>query len=327
MASIKTLKQLRDNIASTIRDTQISTIIDSYINLTLTEILTFHQWTFLRRKADFDTVADQEDYYLDEEIDKLAVIRETESDNKLIYVPDQDFYKVIPDPTATGYPRYYRLWEEVGVLAQLSADGTVYVKSSSASDTTSFKVSVVGRDANGLVVSEVLTCNGTTAVTSTTTFSAILQVSKSAVTTGTITLYATTGDGVLSRIAPEEIAPRYKKISMYPIPSAVITMYVEYFERIRTLENDTDVPQLDHKWIWVLREGSLAKAWGYKQNEQAALLSHKAFKASLNQMKREDSVNPDFIPHLRRHAVRYHSNVHRVSDSIGDEEPVYVVSP
>ncbi len=324
--ALKTLKELRDNIASTIRDTQISDLIDSYINLSLQEVLNYYPWTFLRRKTTFTTVASQETYFLDEEIDRIAVLRQTESDVKLTYVPDQLFYKLVPDPSnSTGNPQYYRLWEEVGVFTQLSSNDTVYVKSTSANDGSAFKVVIVGRDTNGLVVSEELTLNGTTAVTSSTTFSYIMQVSKSAKTTGTVTLYQTTGDVVLARIAPEESAPRHKKIGLYPIPSSAITMYVEYFERPRLLVNDADVPQVDHKWNWVIREGALAKAWQYKQNESASALAQRNFENGLRMMRRQDMANPDYIPVLLPHRIRTYSHVRRVSDSVGNEEPVYVI--
>ena len=74
-SSLTTLKELRDNIASTVRDTQISDLIDSFINLTGIEIHNFYRWTWLRRKQTFSTVASQEDYSLDSEVDGIALLR------------------------------------------------------------------------------------------------------------------------------------------------------------------------------------------------------------------------------------------------------------
>lgn len=326
--ALTTLDELRDNIAATVRETQITSLITNFLNLTLQEIWDYHPWTFKRRKTTMTLTANQEDYALDEEVDGLALIRERTTPNRLIYLPDQPFYELEPAPEdgGTGTPRYYRLWEETGFKAQLAADGTVYVASSSASDGSSFVVRIVGRNSSGEVVAETLTLNGTTAVTSTTTWDdgGLLQVSKSAATTGTITVSATTGDTVLSELAPEDLAPRYKKISFYPIPSATTTLYLEYWERLRLLVHDADVPMLDKKWLWVLREGALAKTWEYKQNEAATAQHYTIFANGLKTMVRADLRNLDYVPVL--HPRRWHHPiVRRYSDSVGDAFPSYGV--
>src|SRR3990167_4292765 len=171
-STLVTFDEIRDNIASAIRDTQIETLLSNFINVTLAEIWNHWPWTFKRRKTTFSTVPSQEDYNLDEEIDQIMVLRQRTTPLKLLYVPDRLFYALEPAPEdqGTGVPRYYRLWEETGFSTNLAADDTVYVSSSSTSDGSSFRVIIVGRNTNGQVVSESLTLNGTTTVTSTTTF-------------------------------------------------------------------------------------------------------------------------------------------------------------
>ena len=325
-STIATFDELRDNIASTIRDTQIETLLSNYINITLSEIWNAYPWTFKRRKTTFATVASQEDYNLDEEIDQIVVIRQRTTPLKLLYVPDRLFYQLEPDPEgqSTGIPRYYRLWEETGFSTNLAAADTIYVSSSSTSDGSSFRVIVVGRNSSGEVVSESITLNGTTSVTSTTTWAAsgLMQVSKSAQTTGTITVYRTTGATVLSEMSPEDRSPRYKRLSLYPIPSSAITMYVEYFERLRYLVNDADTPQMDHKWMWVLREGALAKAWAYKQNETASALAEAKFANGIRLMRLQDEANYDYVPVLQPRQVVY-STIRRTADSVSNAFPSY----
>lgn len=325
---MRTFDELRDNLASTIRDTQITTLLGEFINLTVAQIHNEHAWTWLRRKTTFATVTDQEDYNLDEEIDRLVLVRQIETPTKLIYLPDQHFYRALPDPEnqSSGVPKYYRLWEETGFSTNLSAADTLYVVSSSASDGSTFKVVVVGRNSSGEEVTEEITLNGTTNVTSTTTWAAagLKQVSKSARTTGTISVYRTTGATLLSELAPSELAPRFKRLSLYPVPSSAVTMYVEYFERLRLLVNDADTPQMDYKWMWVLRSGALAKAWAYKQNEQASAIAEAVFQDGLKKMKAQDMANYDYIPVLQPRQVVV-SNVHRYTDSINNSLPVYGV--
>jgi len=246
MGAISTLKNIRDTIASSVRETQVSDLIDSYINLTGIEIHNYSDWSGLRRKQTFSTVASQEDYNLDSEIDRIALIRQISSPRKLQYIPDDLFYKHIPAPenNGTGTPSFYRMWEETGFSTNLAAADTVYVVSSSASDGSTFKVRIVGRNSSGDEITETITLNGITNVTSSTTWAAagLKQVSKSAATTGTISVYRTTGATLLTRLEPDNLAPRFKRISLYPIPSDAVTMYVEYLERYRYLTNDSDVP-------------------------------------------------------------------------------------
>ena len=328
MAALTTFDQIRDNIASTIRDTQIAELLGGYLNLTGTEIHTAYPWTWKRRKTTFATVASQEDYNLDSEVEDIAFIRQLTTPMKLLYVPDADFYKYIPNPEdlSTGTPRLYRRWEQTGFSTNLAADDTVYVSSSSASDGATFTVRIRGRNSSGEVIEETLTLNGTTAVTSATTWDAagLMQISKSGTTTGTITCYRTTGATVLSELEPNNLAPRFLRVSLYPIPNAAVTMYLEYFEQYRYLVHDTDVPQMPTLWNWVLREGALAKAWEYKQNEVAAAQHQALYDRGLQLMKVADQRNVDYVPVLQPRQVVY-SNVHRYADSLNDAFPVYGV--
>ena len=133
---LTTLKEIRDNVASTTRETQAASLYDSFINLTALDIWLFHPWTFRRKRLTFSTVVDQEFYNLDSEIDEIAVLRQITTPVRLLYVPDPLFYKIVPDPEnqGSGVSRYYRRWEETGFSTNLVAADTVYVSSSSASD-------------------------------------------------------------------------------------------------------------------------------------------------------------------------------------------------
>jgi hypothetical protein len=306
-------------------------LIDNAINVTILEIGSYHGWSWLRRKMTFSTTASQEDYNLDEEVDRIVLLRQRTSPVKLLYVPDHIFYKMEPNPEGhgSGTPRYYRLWEETGFSTQNTSAEALQVASSSASDSSAFRVIVEGREStNNLIVRESFTLNGTSQVTGTTTFAiaGLLSVSKSAQTTGTITIRGATSLTTFSQIAPEERAPRFKRISLYPIPSSAITMYLEYLERIRLLVNDADVPQMDHKWMPVLREGALSKVWGYKQNETAAAATFQIYQRNLELMRRQDMSFADYIPVLQpRFAHR--STVIRVNDSVDNALASYILSP
>lgn len=78
-------------------------------------------------------------------------------------------------------------------LTDISATGTVEVLSNNAGDTTQ-TITVTGRDAAGVIVSQILTLNGTTPVASTQNYERILKAVKNATTAGTITLRKASDD-------------------------------------------------------------------------------------------------------------------------------------
>ena len=323
---LTTLAELRSNIGSTVRETQVNDLIDSFINLTALEIHMAHAWSWLRRKQTFATVTSQEDYNLDSEVDRIAILRQRDTPLKLTYLTDPLFYRYFPNPEdlGTGPPRIYRLWEETGFSTNLAAADTVYVVSSSASDGSSFTVRIIGRNSSGEVVGETLTLNGTTNGTGSTTWAAagLMQISKSAATTGTISCSRTTGATLLAELEPDNLTPRYKRLSLYPIPSSVITMYLEYYERFRYLVHGTDVPQMDQKWNWLLREGTLVKMWEYKQKEAQAVFHQQIFDRGLRMMRLEDDSNLDYVPVIQPRLWQ-RGTIRRNADSVNDAMPSY----
>jgi len=326
-----TLDEIRDNVAFTTREAQINSIIDSYINLTLQEIndpaWAFeqigirgynHLWTFLRRKNTFSTVDGTEFYQLPRDVDKISIIRQTTSPVRLRYLPDDVFYRYEPNPTEEGNPLYYRIWEEEGVSTVLAVADTITVVSSSSSDTSSFKVSIVGYNASGYLQSEELSLNGTTTVNGALTYVADkpIRISKSAKTTGYITVKEASGATTLVVLGPEERSPRFKKIGLYPIPSSAITIYLEYYTRLRQLVNDSDTPDMDEKWIWVVRLGAIAKVLQY-QGKPDYDKAQALYAAGVRSMIKADMQNPDYIPMLTKHNKGYSGVINLTDNASG----------
>lgn len=381
---MRTRLEIRQRVATDTRETQINTTIEEYINQTLQEIndpaWAFeqiaamrgynHLWSFNRRKLTL-TVSG-ETAQLPRDVDKISLIRQTDTPVKIKFIPDDLFYDYIPNPTATGRPKWYRIWEEEGVSVRLSTDDVITVKSSSASDTTQ-TVRIVGYDTSGLLRTESLTLNGLTDVTGTITYDAgkVLRVSKSADTTGIITVEEDASGTDLVKLAPTERAARFKIISFYPIPPSTTgvitafanygatvagtvkvtdathglstgttitisgttnyngnysitkidddsfyitatwvatetgawitydTVYIEYFTSIRRLEGDNDVPDLDEKWMWVVRLGTMAKVYMYQKNDGMFNTTQGLFASAVRAMVKVDMGNVDFIPNLR----------------------------
>ena len=309
-----TRKQIRDNILSTEQqlDAQIGDLVEDYINLTLREINNpgwalgggrHHLWSFLKRKTTFATVSGTEDYVMERDVDKIAVLRQTSTDIKLKQVPDEIFFNDIPDPTASGSPRLYRQWEIEGVSTRLASADEVDVVSSSASDGTSFTATVLGY-VSGRLISEVYTLNGTTTVNGSNTFDAReLFVAKSGVTTGNITFSKDSDASTLVVLGPQETSPRFKVITLYPKPDSAITMYLEYYKTIRELFNDSDVPEFHEKWHYVVRLGALAKCYQHLGKTTDFIAAQGNFAAAVRSMVADDTTNPDYVSYLRRRYI------------------------
>lgn len=85
------------------------------------------------------------------------------------------------------------------VFSDIVATDTVEILSDNAGDTTQ-TVTIYGRDSGGTLVSDALSLNGTTVVTSTQSFERITKVTVSAAHTGTITVRDTATDTTIAAI-------------------------------------------------------------------------------------------------------------------------------
>lgn len=320
--SVSSRREIVDNVLDTTRQerSQIGSLTEEYLNLTLNEIncpgWAFprknynYQWNFLREKTTFSTVSGTSDYVLPREIEEIASITQRATPIRLSQIDRRDFNTFVPDPSNhNGNPRGYMLWENEGVSTALATADTIDVVSSSASDAGSsdYTVTVVGYDSNGILQSEVYTLNGKTAVSGTQTFAAReIYVSKRSKTNGNITITENSGGTTLVVLGKEERAPRFKVITLHPIPSSAITMYVEYNTRIRELTNDSDVPNFNDKWHYVVRLGTLAKVFQYLNKEQNFIATHQMYAAGVRAMVAADKTNPDLVRHLlsRQHRNR-----------------------
>lgn len=317
---VSTRKQIRDSaLAATSQDnTQIGTIVNDFINITLNEINNpawafdkqghNHLWSWLRRKTTFSTTSGTADYIMERDVDRIAILRQTNSPIKLVQITDESFYRDMPNPTAAGNPYIYRLWETQGISTKLSAADTISVVSSSTSDGTSFTVSIMGY-IGGRLDSEVLTLNGMTVVASTKTWDAReVLISKSGITTGNLTVKAVSANTTILTLGREETSPRFKVVSLYPTPGSTITMYLEYYKAIRELTNDSDAPEFSEKWHYVVRLGTIEKIYQYLGKTNDYIAAREIYARAIKGMIAADKANPDLIQSLRRDLRAYSNN-------------------
>lgn len=309
--AVSTKKQIRDNVLLTTNQdsTQIGSLVDDYINMTLNEIndpgWAFnnsynHLWSWLRRKTTFATVVSTEDYIMERDVDRIGILRQLSTPIKLTQVPDELFFRYMPNPVESGSPLFYREWAVQGISTKLSSADTINILSSSSSDGSTFTVSITGY-ISGRLTTEVLTLNGTNSVSGSKTFDAReIYVSKSGWTTGDITVSRATGGTTLVIIGKDEITPRFKVLTLYPTPGSAITMYLEYYKRIKELVNDSDAPEFDGKWHYVVRLGALAKVFQQLGKTNDYIAAQSIYEKAVRAMVASDKTKPDLIETLGR---------------------------
>jgi len=248
---------------------------------------------------------------LERDIKDVAIVTQRESPTKIYRVTDEQFLKYEPEPTDTGNPVLYRLWEISGVGTKLSTADTIDVVSSSTSDDNDSDLAVtIWGYVNGILQSESYVLNGTTTVTGSTTFDARdIFVSKSKNTTGTITI--TAGATTLTTLGKEERNPIHKVMDLYPIPGSAMTIYIQYYSHLRELVRDSDVPQFDPNWHYVIRLGTLAKVYQFLGKENDFTTTQALYSASVRAMVNADRGVSDFIPRLERHRFRQFPHIRR----------------
>jgi hypothetical protein len=99
-------------------DTTLRAIALEWLNTGVRDISGRHEhWTWLEKTASFPTVADQLSYDLPADIDlsgrKVFSVKQEDSPAKLVYIDQNTFDALEPEPTSSsGYPYYYTLWSK-----------------------------------------------------------------------------------------------------------------------------------------------------------------------------------------------------------------------
>jgi hypothetical protein len=208
----------------------------------------------LQRLVDADTpysfasVASTARYVLPEAVERIKTISERTNDRSLDVLSLSAYRRAEPDPASTtGTPSHYVPIGRVAVATQPSDASSIFVKSTSAADTTQtayIEVVITG----GYRRTASVTLTGTTAVNLSSAISTgevIEDFYLSAVAAGTVTLHEDSGAGTeLARITTGALRPRYYGFYLWPTPSAAVTYYVDYRREILDLVNNTDEPPI-----------------------------------------------------------------------------------
>ena len=257
-----TYDQIRDEVQSWLDEASntstTKTNVGYAINLAHEQRCTESNWTFMEwpQPETFNLVSGTRYYNLHPEVDRMIYVFNRTSKSYLIETPQRQL-----EPTGVRWNtdtsgQRYRFAAPSPVSAQPSSADTITVTSSSASDTGSSKAVLIRGVVSGVVLTESITPTGTSAATSTNSYSLILNLDLAAAWTGTATI-ATTGGTTLATIPASVTNLQYPRIEMLWTPSTTDTIEYRFYRRPRRLSNDGDVVEIPEPFSRILVWDSL----------------------------------------------------------------------
>lgn len=207
----------------------------------------------------FASVASQAGYALPMQgVARVNRIYDTSNRIKLTYKDLAWLRAVDPNPS-TGQAEYWIPTGNVQVHTQPSNASEVFIKSTSASDTTQ-TCYVEGIITGGYRRTASVTLTGATAVSLNTAITNWILIDKcylSAVGVGIVTLHEDSGAGTeLSRIAIGDTYGKFFSFLLYQTPSAVVTYNCDITRTIPTLSNDNDEFWIDDDFHDLVLDGA-----------------------------------------------------------------------
>ena len=259
MISNKDFISMKTDVGELIGDTTsaFALKIGKFLNFRYRDIMRRYPWKESYGTTTITTVANQATYPLPWDFGEVVYIYDNTNKKPLFERPEQGAQN---DTTLVGAPDYFSV-KEVGMLITPATASNLSISSSSASDTTQ-TIFIKGRNSAGTEVTETVTLNGTSTVSTTNVLSTYQQISKSATTVGTVTIASNAG-GTLATLGPGQMQARYRIAHFYYIPSAVTSLIVRYKKALLPMVNDYDYPLIDI--ADELMFGAQADAWRAKR--------------------------------------------------------------
>ena len=215
------------------------------------------------------SVADQAAYVL-ANVGKVSRIFDPVNQRVLYEISQQDYRLIDPVPL-TGTPEAYIWTGRQGVAMQPSDASSLFVKSTSAADTTQ-TVYVTGVVTGSYPVSASVVLTGTTAVDVSAATSTWVRVDKfylSAACAGSVTLHEDSGVGTeLSRIGIGQTQTNFFGLTLWATPSGVIDYQVDLVTAITDLATDTDEPLLPVDFHDVILLGCVADEYQHLNDKR-----------------------------------------------------------
>lgn len=217
------------------------------------------------------SVASTPTYGLPQAVARLKTLRETTNDRP-IWPRSLDWYRThYPDPTAiTGTPEVYVDLGFIGIAVQPSDASSIFVDSTSASDTNTAYLE--GYRTGGYFVQKSVSMTGTTAVNISAAITDWVFLTKfylSAAAVGDVTLHEDASGGTeLAKIPIGQTQARYRRIALAPTPSSAITYTCDFEWDAQNLTNANDEPLLPPRFHRLVGLGARVKEYEKKDDSR-----------------------------------------------------------
>lgn len=259
----KNFGNIKTNVGAEVGDTStaFATLIGRFANRRYFQILRAINWRNIRPDYTFDTVNGTQNYVLPNDFGKEVACNDTTNSQEIGRKSLEELYSTYGSISGSGEVERYAIIDDV-VQAQPTSTSVLAVVSGSASDTTQ---SVFVRGISGGVeVSETLTLTGTTPLNTSNSYTRIKSITKSAATTGKVTITSNSAAVTIAVIAPEELITRYKIFIAHYVPAEIITIALPYIVNPLPLNSNYDYPVIEVSDL--IEIGTLADSWRYKKN-------------------------------------------------------------
>ena len=225
-------------------DEDKKTVVKEAINRRYREILQSRNWPELLQEV--TVTATTEIVGLPQSVAKIIKVYDRTNDRVITALADQDLTsRYVANVGSGGTPWFYSRLGNRGVLTQPAAATALTTVSDSGSEAGTYRVR--GYDADGLLVEDEKNIGTTTDRI----FTSILNFSKSAPTSGVVSLRDAANTTSFGKLSRTEKVARYGVIRLHPVPTSV-ELHITHETRISDLDDDEDDLLLDCDHILVI---------------------------------------------------------------------------
>jgi len=247
-------------------------------------------WSWLRQYGyTFSTVADTQVYALSPLVDtsKIITMYDAASPRHIANMTEAEFRMYSPGAESTGDAYLYRLIGYSPVQNQPTSASALSFVSSSASD-TAVVINIQGLDGSSVLVSETVTLNGTSSVSSTYSYTKIMSLSKDVVSVGKVTVTSNAGVVTNVVIAAKDRHASHPMVGLYSIPDSVDTIYYDFTMKLQTLSANDDISLIPEQYHDVMELYAIARCFKHLNNAAMFQTTFSEFKARIADMKEDD---------------------------------------
>ena len=277
---------------------EVTTRLNAFINEIHRKIVATPGMSPLRDSTiSIASVSGQEYLALPQVVGRIKAITDRGGGTPLAEFSLQAIRAMNPEQTQ-GYPERFAVLGWRGVTVQPSDASSIFVDSTSASDTGT--ALITGWRTGGYRATDTVTMTGTTAVDlgSYSDWEQIESFSLSAAAVGTVTLHEDSGSGTtLATIPIGEQKAKYKHILLDPVPDSSRTYHIDFERRIIDLSAAYDEVLIPDDFAYVLLAGVRSLEYERRNDSRRAREAEEEFRKGMADMLY--FVQTSGVPHTR----------------------------